>query len=36
VLDNQADTQTIPVRTAGDFDKLSVVAVITADTNDGT
>jgi hypothetical protein len=31
VLDNQGDTQTIPVLPAADFDDLTVVAVIVAD-----
>jgi rod shape-determining protein MreC len=34
VLDNQGDTQTIPVMPAANFDDLSVVAVIVADGND--
>lgn len=34
VMDNQADTQTIQIRPAADFDDLSVVAVIIADAND--
>jgi rod shape-determining protein MreC len=34
--DNQSDTQIIPIRPAVDFDNLSVVAVIVADSGDGT
>jgi rod shape-determining protein MreC len=33
VLDNQGDTQTIPILPAANFDDLSVVAVIVADDN---
>jgi rod shape-determining protein MreC len=36
VQDNQGDTQVIPVSPAVDFDNLSVVAVIVADSSDGT
>lgn len=34
VLDNQGDTQTIPILPAANFDDLSVVAVIVSDGND--
>jgi rod shape-determining protein MreC len=34
VMDNQADTQTIQIMPAANFDDLTVVAVIVADSND--
>jgi rod shape-determining protein MreC len=35
VLDNQGDTQTIPIQPGAKFDELSVVAVIVSDGKDG-
>jgi rod shape-determining protein MreC len=36
ILDNQGDTQTIPILPAADFDDLTVVAVIVSDNADGS
>lgn len=36
VIDNQGDTQTIPILPGANFDDLTVVAVIIADTNEGS